>query len=213
MKKTLLATTLLTLSMSAKADFLLGGDVEVNAWMPDVTIAEKDADSVSGPAYTAEASFEHLIPLIPNLKVGATTLSDGGLDYSKVDAILYYEILDNDIVSIDVGLGGSKMDISGQTADWDLGDASGTLATAYANAEVGIPATPLYFYAKALASSDGDTSGMDASAGMKYTLDLALLELDLQVGYRVQNWDLEGFDGTNGDIEISGAYAGVNVDF
>lgn len=213
MKKALSAAVLLTTSLSAQADFILGGDVEVNAWMPTVELDGSEADSISTPALTAEASLEHVIPIIPNLKGSLTHLSEGDLTYKKMDAILYYEILDNDLVSFDVGVGATSIDFSGQTSDFNIGDVSGTLPTAYINGEVGIPATPLFVYAKGYLSGDGDTTVMDASAGVQYSFGLIAFDVELQAGYRLQNIDFDDFDGSNSEVDMSGLFAGLNIDF
>lgn len=208
-KKTLTAVTLSILSMSASADVILGGDVEVNAWMPTVSVDGSELDSVSNPAITAEASLEHVIPLIPNAKVGTTQLSDGDFDYSKSDAILYYEILDNDLVTFDIGVGATMLDIDSPT----INDVSGTLPTAYAQGEFGIPATPLFVFAEGYLSGDGDSQIVDASVGVQYEFGLVVADLELQAGYKVQNIDLEDFDNATAEVEMDGFFVGVNLDF
>lgn len=88
-------------------------------------------DERNGSYYLA---LEHFVPLVPNAKVihttmdtnGATNLtgnlSFAGQDYAvntrlgtdlsltTTDYILYYEILDNDIISIDVGINAKNID-------------------------------------------------------------------------------------------------------
>lgn len=212
MKKLLSTALLLSVSTFANADFLLGGDVELNAWMPDVQLNGNDVDSISS-GITAEASIEHVIPLIPNIKAGLTNVSESDLTYSKFDGILYYEILDNDLVSVDLGLGLSSVEFDGSTSDFDIGDRSGVLPTAYANAEIGIPATPLFAFIKGNLSSDADSTVIDANIGFKYTFDLVAVELDLQGGYRMQELDLDDFDGATAKVDMNGAYLGLNLDF
>ncbi len=212
-KKVLATGILLATSLSAHADFILGGDAELNAWMPDIQLDGSDVDSVSSAAITAELSIEHFIPLVPNFKAGGTFLSDDDLSYKKMDAILYYEILDNDLVSFDVGVGATALEFSGQKSDFNVGDISGTLPTAYIQGEVGIPATPLFAYAKGYASGDGDSTILDASVGLQYSFGLVAFDLELQAGYRVNNIDLDDFDGTTAEVDMSGAFAGVNIDF
>ena len=80
------------------------------------------------------AALEHPVPLVPNLKLkyteleltGATRLEDtfsfNGSDYivgtdvnsvtdlSHIDYILYYEIFDNDLISIDLGINAKQFD-------------------------------------------------------------------------------------------------------
>jgi len=80
------------------------------------------------------AALEHPVPLVPNLKLkytelelnGSATLTDtfsfNGSDYvvgttantlsdlTHIDYILYYEIFDNDLISIDLGLNAKQFD-------------------------------------------------------------------------------------------------------
>lgn len=213
MKKTLATVIMLATSMSAHADFLLGGDLEVNAWKPSVQLDGTDVDSISTISYIGEASLEHGIPLIPNAKLNGTYLSEGDLTYTKVDAILYYEILDNDLVSLDLGAGLSSVEFEGQRSDFNIGDVSGALPTAYLQAEIGVPTTPLFVYAKGYASGDGDSVVTDLSAGLQYSIGLVALDLELQAGYKMQELDFEDFDGATSKVDMSGAFAGVNIDF
>ena len=106
MKKTLLACLIASTSFSASADFLLGGDIEVNAWQQNQTFRGKwtvqEDDTI---AYTFEASLEHFIPLVPNGKIGRSSVEGDYYEYTKTDATLYYEFFDNDLISIDAGVG------------------------------------------------------------------------------------------------------------
>ena len=133
MKKTLLACALLgsLVGTSAQAATVVGFKVGGDYWKADTngTFAERgrsqqefNYDSSSqGSIWVA---VEHPIPLVPNVKIrqnsldadGSADVTDfnfGGTSYtgnvttntdlSNTDFVLYYEILDNDIVSLDLG--------------------------------------------------------------------------------------------------------------
>ena len=56
---------------------------------------------------------------------------------------------------------------------------------------------------------------MDASVGAQYEIPLVAMDLELQVGYRVQQLRLSSFDTLSVDIDAKtdGFFAGVNIDF
>ncbi|TEW45750.1 TIGR04219 family outer membrane beta-barrel protein [Psychromonas algicola] len=217
MKKTLLACLIASTSFSASADFLLGGDIEVNAWQQNQTFrgngfAQED-DTI---AYTFEASLEHFIPLIPNPKISRSSVEGKYYEYTKTDATLYYEFFDNDLISIDAGVGLTQL-TDGSVRDDTLGDLdfSGVIPHLYAAAEVGIPFTPFFVYAKGTGISYADNEMLDASVGVKFSVPLVLINLEFQGGYRTQTFNLVGYDSLNiaVDAETSGLFAGVNIDF
>lgn len=218
MKKTLLACLIASTSFSASADFLLGGDIEVNAWQQNQTFrgngATQEDDNLS---YTFEASIEHFVPLIPNAKIGRSSVAGDFYEYTKTDATLYYEFLDNDLISLDAGIGLTQLSdgsvynsVQGRDVSF-----SGVLPHLYAAAEVGIPATPLFIFAKGSGISYADNTMLDTSVGVKFSIPLVLVNLEFQGGYRTQTFDLVGYDDLNIDVdaETSGVFVGVNVDF
>ncbi len=194
---------------SASADVLLGADVEVNAWNQDYTSNDnKSGDDVT---YTIEASLEHPIPLIPNVKYAQSEANADSYKYTKQDFTLYYELLDNDLVSVDVGAGLtylSKGEINNQSFE-------GYVPHLYAATEIGIPGTPLFIFGKGSGVSYSDYDMLDASAGIQYAIGMGLFDLELQIGYRIQTFNLKGFDDLTVDVDTKteGFYGGVNIDF
>lgn len=207
MKKSVLALLLATAGFTAHADMLLGGDIEVNAWQQDYSYnGNSDGDEMT---YTLEASLEHPIPLVPNVKFAQSEVDGNRLKYTKQDYTLYYELLDNDLVSLDAGAGLTRL----KDGKVDALAFDGYVPHLYAAAELGIPATPLFLFAKGSGVSYSDHQMMDMSVGVQYSLGLGLVDVELQAGYRTQTFDLEGFDGLNIDSEADGVFAGVNLDF
>ena len=193
---------------SVNADMLLGGDIEVNAWSQDYERdGQSNGDDVS---YSFEASIEHPIPLIPNIKFAQSSVDANTFKYTKQDLTLYYELLDNDLISLDVGAGVTYL----SDGELDSQSFEGYVPHVYAATEIGIPGTPLFIFGKGSGVSYSDYEMFDASAGIQYSIGMGVFDLELQVGYRTQSFNLESFDDLPAtlDAEASGYYAGVNID-
>ncbi|MDH5601954.1 MAG: TIGR04219 family outer membrane beta-barrel protein, partial [Gammaproteobacteria bacterium] len=105
-------------------------------------------------------AIEHPIPLIPNFKYVNTKLTSTGtngtasftfdgtsyagtvnstLDLTQSDFIFYYEILDNDAISLDLGLTAKQID-GKVVVNSDTTTFSGTIPMLYGAIEIGLPA-------------------------------------------------------------------------
>jgi len=128
------ALSMACLAPTAQADTLLGLYLGVDGWQSDNSGSFAQDGNLQSFKFDDEtftsyyAALEHPVPLVPNIKLkypelelnGDTTLDEtfsfGGSDYvvgtqvgtvsdlSHIDYILYYEIFDNDLVSIDLGV-------------------------------------------------------------------------------------------------------------
>jgi outer membrane protein len=133
--------------------------------------------------------------------------------------VLYYELLDNGLVSFDVGLNLRKVD--GTYSVYSMSNTlveettfSGYVPMLYAAGEIGIVTTGLSVYGDFNALSVGDHSMRDVQAGVAYQLiDSALLDLSARLGYRKLSIDLQDLDGINSDLSVDGITAGVRVHF
>ena len=208
MKKVVLsvaAAMTLAAALPAQADTLLGIKVGADAWFTNARVDNHKSDDVSQSYY---ASFEHFIPLVPNVMVRYNNVNTGDVEFGQSDFTAYYEILDNDLVSLDLGVtmtkfGAVSIHQGDSFNDWQ--------PTIYGSAELGIPATPLTVFAQANAGKYDGTRLFDGQAGVKYTLGLALADLNLRAGYRMMDYDFK--KSTTGDVELNGWFAGVEVDF
>ena len=189
-------------------------------------------------------ALEHPIPLIPNIKIASTTLdtdgvttidedfSFGGIEYpigaevetvfnlGYIDYTLYYEILDNDLVTLDVGITARDFD-----GDITVTDDIGLLAVSeeeiavvvpmlYVSAIVGLPLTGLNFFAEGNIVSYDGSSITDYQVGVSYAvLDNLAVDLDITLGYRSVKMDLEDLDDLYADMTFDGAYLGATVHF
>lgn len=212
MKKLLLATLITSVSFSASADMLIGGDIEMNLWQQTQTFMERDGGS--NTALTFEGSVEHFIPLIPNARFAHSSVDGDYLKYTKQDFTLYYEILDNDLASFDAGVGITSLsdgEVNPLIGSWT--DFEGYVPHLYAALEVGIATTPLFLFAKGSGVAYSDNHMLDVSVGVQYEIPMVAFDLELQGGYRSQRFDLDGFDHVDIDAETDGFFAGVNIDF
>ncbi|EKE87436.1 TIGR04219 family outer membrane beta-barrel protein [Idiomarina xiamenensis] len=189
-------------------------------------------------------ALEHPLPLLPNIKISSfdmSTKSDiqveqgtwqyGGVEYPQgstanvgfdvdfIDYTFYYEILDNDLVSVDFGL--TARDLDGHTSSYTGQDAapitqqfSGILPMLYTQVRVGIPTTPITLFADANYLSFKDSDARDIQAGIEYRLiDNITVDVNLQAGYRDMKLALDDLDNINTDINFKGWFAGIEVHF
>ncbi|GAA03180.1 TIGR04219 family outer membrane beta-barrel protein [Photobacterium leiognathi] len=209
MKKVMLsvaAAVALVSAVPAQADTLLGVKVGADAWFANAKVDGNKSDDTSGSYY---ASIEHFIPLVPNFMVRYNNIDTGNVAFEQSDLTAYYEILDNDLVALDLGVtvskfGSVKLNNDDRFSDWQ--------PTLYGNAEIGIPATPLTVFAQANAGNFDGTRLFDGQAGVKYTIGLVAADLNIRGGYRMMDYDFDKAKNT-GDVDLDGWFAGVEVDF
>ncbi len=186
--------------------------------------------------------FEHPIPLIPNLKLrqdsidiaGQTLLTsnftlngtpftsgqnvDSTVELKQTDVILYWELLDLDLFSFDIGINAKHIDTD-LTADNNMGTTAsdsfdGWVPMAYASAEVSLPGLPFSLWTEGSYIGYSGDKFYDARAAIKYTLiDSLPMDLSLSLGYRAFVIDVDDLDDVFADIDFSGYYAGIELRF
>jgi outer membrane protein len=237
------------MSMSAHADTVLGGYIGAQAWNMKTEGGFAQNESLAGFSFEEEANnsfyaaLEHPIPLIPNIKVARTTYDTSGTtildstftfgdevfvvnsqlqttaDLTTTDYILYYEILDNDLVSLDVGITGKQVDgeflvVDEQTQQAGFESFDVIVPMVYSRAAVGLPLTGLGLYVEGSFLSIDDSTVSDIQAAITYNfMETLALDMTIQAGYRVTNIELEDIDDIYADLEFDGAYVGVEFDF
>ncbi len=233
----------------AQADTLLGAYVGAQGWNMGVEGGFANEESLTEFSYDDQTNsslyvaLEHPIPLVPNLKLVRTTMDTSGFtnlttqfefngelysadtdvstdfEMSATDIILYYEILDNDLVSIDIGLNGKYLDGTIMVSESETNrtateEFSGVIPMAYAKAEVGLPFTGLGVYAEGSFLAIGDHSVSDIQAALTYSFVESLaLDMTLQAGYRAVTVELDDIDDFYADLEFSGVFVGLEFDF
>lgn len=235
----------------AQADMLLGLYVGADAWQAENDGSLASNSNLQNFNFEDEtftsyyAALEHPVPLVPNIKLkytelemmGSTTLNQsfnyGGssfsangkattrTDLSHVDYILYYEIFDNDLVSIDLGLNAKRFDgdvsvtgtVSGNSKTETL-SFSGFVPLAYGRAEVGLPFTGLSVFAEGSLLAIDDSKIQDYQAGIKWEfVDNLAVDMALRVGYRSLVLELDDIDDLYTNIDASGPFAGLQLHF
>jgi outer membrane protein len=182
--------------------------------------------------------IEHPIPVIPNIRVGFTSLKlagtgttpAGGFDFggttfpgstaitssfdmSHTEIALYYEVLDN-VVSLDLGINAKLFDGDVYLAAGGSSDVSqfdGTVPMLYLGVAVSLPLTGLSIEGDLSTIAAGDHEFTDYLVRVKYTTDFVF---GVEVGYRSITLDFADTD-TNeyADVKVDGPYAALSLNF
>ncbi|QJR81614.1 TIGR04219 family outer membrane beta-barrel protein [Alteromonas pelagimontana] len=236
-------------AMPAMADTIAGVYVGAQGWRTstsggfadDNTVADFNFDDKTQGAYYI--ALEHPIPFVPNLKLGRTGLDTSGattLDSSftfegdlytaastvatqvnldATDIILYYEIFDNDLVSLDLGINGKYIDGSLSVADEasdtrGTADFSGIVPMAYSRVQFGLPFTGLGAYAEGSYLSFDDHKISDYQIALTYSfIESLAVDMTVQLGYRNVDIDIDDLDDVYADMSYDGGFIGVEVHF
>lgn len=201
-------------------------------------------DETQGSYFIA---LEHPIPLIPNLKIASTTLDTQGntdlasqftfggetydlnahvdavLDLSYIDYTFYYEILDNDLLTLDVGLtardiethiNASSIDVTTQSEASSDHSGSGIIPMVYVSTIIGLPFTGFNVFAEGNFVSYNDHTLYDYQVGVSYeVLDNLAVDLNVTLGYRTMKLELNDLDDLYSDLSFDGVFVGTTVHF
>ncbi len=180
------------------------------------------------------AVIEHPVPMLPNIKLVKTTLGLEGrngtlnadfgdvnaglpgvntdLTLDQIDAIFYYEILDN-WVNLDLGLNFKIIDGSAKVSRQPFStkeDFTATVPLLYGNAVFELPFTGFSAGLEASLLSVNDNSVTDMTATVGYESDIGLGVL---AGLRRQSIVLKDTGDVDLDFTVSGPFAAVYYDF
>lgn len=240
----------LLLSANIQADTLFGLYAGVDGWQTSADGSFADSRQLQQFSFedkTQAAYFvalEHPIPLLPNVRLqhnilqatGLTTLNadfsfagesfsagttlGNQLDLSNTDYVLYYEIFDNDLFSLDLGINAKyvKGDIAVMdTADNEMRavqDVSALIPMLYSSAVIGLPLTGLDLFAQGSYVSYDGSRIYDMQTGIAYALlDNLALNMRLKLGYRAVNLRLDDIDNLYTNIDFKGIFAGIELHF
>jgi len=213
-------------------------DGQGNVVLQDFTLEDQQQASF----YVA---LEHPIPLIPNIKVSSTTLDTDGLttlgdDFSfgdisfpadasanttfnmgYIDYTLYYEILDNDLITFDIGITARDFDgeINVTTLNIDpqfseTVDVQAVIPMLYGSVIIGLPFTGFNIFAEGNMISYDGNGIHDYQVGVSYAvLDNLVVDLDVTLGYRSVKLDLDDLDDLYADLTFEGVYLGTIIHF
>ncbi len=231
----------------AQADAVLGLTMSVDAWDMDSSGSLADSSDLQsfdhGSETPAAFSFalEHPVPLIPNFRLRFTDMSSsgqtdihrtfnfGGVSYpantslgtefnlQSSDFIFYYELLDNDAVSFDLGLNGKYLDGDVLVSDGSNRSKEtfkGVVPMLYGAVQFGIPMTRFSVFGDFNLLSVGDHTLRDYQAGASYTLiDNMAVDFNVRGGYRRFDLELDDLDGIYADWSFDGLFLGIEADF
>lgn len=230
-------------STAAYADFI-GVFAGAGAWRADfsgninqdVNIENELGvnDDLSNHFYFA---FEHPVPVLPNIRLERTNVSDSGqgtltrdftfagqmftanqsvsaqIDLSSTDVTLYYELVD---IGMDIDLGITARIFSGDvTIDSALEEVSGGIPMLYARGKFGLPLTGLYLGADINTIAYKDNQLTDYSLTVGWEIENFILpEFGIEGGYRSWTLQLDEDDFDVGvDVDLDGVFVNVTAHF
>ena len=238
--KNLLALFLLVASNYAMAD-VLGFSAGAKFWNYDVAgsirspitnnnrIALKFSDKNSFNPYLV---FEHPVPFLPNFKIqqnsiessglipvsdpsflgGTEVLVQGNVNYSHVDLVLYYEVLDN-WLNLDLGVSAKYFDgyqrykyknIIDDELDFD-----NLIPLLYIKGQVDLPSTGFSIVAT-VETLSATYKVTDIDLAVRYQFKSGF---GVDLGYRNLDVDLKNIGRFKSDMQMNGAYLGGYFEF
>ncbi len=241
-----LAITCCTLAANVQADTIFGVYFGAGLWQNqysgDITLrgsaidVENDFNLEKEDNSYAYVSFEHPIPLLPNIRFAQTQVLtqadsvltrnitfnnqtynagnaiDAEVDLSFTDATFYYEVLDS-WVSLDLGLtvrnfdGFAKIESNGGLNRYDFNE---TLPLLYTRAQAQLPFSGLSVQASLQGLSISDSSITDAQFALAYESSIGL---GGELGYHSMNIKLDDINDFYSDLQTKGMYLGVTYHF
>lgn len=217
--------------------YSVSGDLRDSATTTDTIDLKNDLHIADDSGAQGFVYIEHPVPLIPNVRLGNTSLRLNGtgsasinftfngqpfttvqtlttnVDLSHTELALYYEIIDT-FVDIDIGLNfksfGKTATISNGTTTAST-DLKGTIPMLYAAINIPIPITGFIIGGEISTISVGDNSITDTIVRLRYDSDF---QLGAELGYRAFSIKYEDTGAaTYANIKASGPYINVSVFF
>jgi len=230
----LMALALVLSVNNANADFL-GLYVGGGSWDHDAsgtfgTTGDDIIDVESDLNFTGEqdtyiwAAFEHFVPLVPNIRIEASSLGHSGtasgvnfngvnlsgnaeISLDNTDTIFYYRLLDN-WVNFDFGLNIRKLD-GDFIIDTQSLSVSETIPMLYLAAQFDLPFSGF--------SVGGDINMISYSGSSYQDIRLrAIYEIGLvafEAGYRTTITELDDVDNVTADLDFQGLMIGAFLHF
>lgn len=238
------------LTAPVQADTLLGLYLGADGWQTSTSGSFANSTQLQEFSFGDEtqtsfyAALEHPLPLLPNIRLRHNQLSADGLtslttdfsfagedfsagtelrnevDLTNTDYVLYYEILDNDLVSLDLGINAKHIDGNlalGTSTDVSavaLQNISVVIPMLYSAVKIGLPLTGLDVFAQGAYVSYDGSRVYDVQAGIAYAfVDSLALNMRVKLGYRAVNLRLDDIDNVYSNLNFKGAFAGVELHF
>lgn len=236
---------LLFLTGPATAD-MLGVRAGLEYWraQPEVIAGNTGAagrwslQDANGLAWAAR--FEHPIPLFPNLaaryqqndyaaqtplldslRLGQTGYSAGQntwqyQKYQHYDVTAYYELLDNPLLSVDIGLTARKLRVKSEINTSVLNnsaDLSVFIPLLFLDTEIGVWGTDTVFFANGNYSRYQSDLNYDWQAGIAWRfIDVAMFQAYLRAGWQYNKLAISDRDHLDVQANTSGGFIGLYLD-
>lgn len=187
------------------------------------------------------ARFEHPLPLLPNLAMQYQTITHSATapltqtiqlrqqnfqagqstaqqaDMQHLDLTAYYELLDNPLFSLDLGLTVRKLDTDielSSNLQHSRASAEVIVPMLFLDTEVGIWGTDTWLFAQTNYSRYQSDINYDWQAGISWrAVDIAMFQAYLRAGWRQEKQTLTNRDHLDFSLTDSGGFVGVAVDF
>ncbi|MBP7770118.1 MAG: TIGR04219 family outer membrane beta-barrel protein [Aliarcobacter sp.] len=245
MKKNIVLLSLCaTFTLSANAD-TFGFEVGAAAWNANISgdfsykgskiDLEKDLGYDDRNTNFMWATFEHPIPLIPNIKIQHTKVEDSAskninnnlifnnkiytgtvnssINLNQTDFIAYYEILDN-WLNLDLGVNAKYLDTSvsmdSATQSASSKNVKEVIPMLYAKVKFELPFSGLALESDLSYITYDSSEFYDFKGGLVYETNFGLGAI---AGYRAEKIKLNDISDVDSDINIKGFYGGLYYHF
>jgi outer membrane protein len=185
-------------------------------------------------------AFEHPLPLLPNIALrrqaaswaGNTQLAgnlqldeylfasqstiDNSLDLKSTDLSFYYEVLDNSLLALDLGVTAMVYDVELAVTEpaSRMRTASGFLPLVYGNLTVQVWGTDTALFWQGHYTDYRDQQWAQTKVGMSYqVLDLTALTFAVKFGWQHQSVKLTDTDQLDLDFQMKGPFLALEADF
>jgi outer membrane protein len=232
MKKLLATAIVAATPMMAQADLLFTVEAGASIWQADATgsvessigdVVDLGSDGMNlkeSDQNVLFASFEHPIPVLPNVKVMSTALEFDGdtqstLDLSHSDLTLYWGVpLPIPFLDINFGLTARQFDgqVTNVSASTPIDEKLDfVIPMGYLNLDLDTP-FGIYGYVDLNTISYSGNGVTDTAIAIGYTLPIPLVDINLEAGHRSLSVDTdEDLAGIDTDIDVAGMFYGVNL--
>lgn len=219
-KKLLSALLVVATLVSISSADIARVEAGVGTWNqePSVTILGQTTTLDKESDIYVWAYAKHPVPVVPNLRLeySTATATEAGssLEFTQIDVIPYYNILDNTAwITLDLGLNFKSLSAASTTTSVETTD-DVVLPMLYIRTRFQLPLSGLGAEADVKYASYSDNTVYDARIKLDYTFDITpLIQPGIEIGYRVQKIETDELFGNDLNYEFSGVYAGVMVRF
>lgn len=242
-----LALAILGFTAQVQADTVFGLYAGADFWPGKVVGGFANSEQIQDFALKDSSNtayylaIEHFVPVLPNIRIQHVALETQGqtllntsfnfagrsfaagstvqarLDLTSTDYILYYELLDNALLAVDLGVNAKhlKGDVSVINANVRGSEhLNAWLPMLYLDSKIGIVPGEFDVFASGSAAHYNGNHLYDIQAGLGYQLlTNPLLNARVKLGYRLMDLRLDDVNNLYADLKFKGIFAGLEVHF